>query len=49
MKPMSSEEAVNHMEFLDKNFFVFTNDRSGDVNVVYRRDDGNYGLIEPVK
>ena len=49
MKPMSPEEAVNHMEFLDKNFFIFTNDRSGDVNVVYRRDDGNYGLIEPAK
>jgi len=49
MKPMSSEEAVNHMEFLDKNFFVFTNDRSGDVNVVYRRDDGDYGLIEPAQ
>lgn len=49
MKPMSSEEAVNQMELLDKNFFVFTNERSGDINVVYRRDDGNYGLIEPAK
>jgi|SRR5208283_217771 len=49
MKPMSSEEAVSQMELLDKNFFVFTNERSGDINVVYRRDDGNYGLIEPAK
>src|SRR5208283_4120924 len=49
MKPMSSEEAVNQMELLDKNFFVYTDDRSGDVNVVYRRNDGNYGLIEPAK
>lgn len=49
MKPMSSDEAVNQMELLDKDFFIFTNDRSGDINVVYRRDDGNYGLIEPEK
>lgn len=49
MKPMSSEEAVHQMELLDKDFFVFTNDKSGDINVVYRRNDGNYGLIEPTK
>jgi putative sigma-54 modulation protein len=49
MKPMSSDEAVNQMELLDKDFFIFTNDRSGDINVVYRRNDGNYGLIEPAK
>jgi putative sigma-54 modulation protein len=49
MKPMSPEEAVDQMELLDKDFFVFANDLSGDVNVVYRRRDGNYGLIEPVK
>ncbi len=49
MKPMSSEEAVSQMELLDKDFFVFANPSSGDINVVYRRNDGNYGLIEPVK
>lgn len=49
MKPMSPEEAVDQMELLDKDFFVFSNDMSGTVNVVYRRKDGNYGLIEPVK
>ena len=49
MKPMSSEEAVSQMELLDKNFFVFANPVSGDINVVYRRNDGNYGLIEPMK
>jgi putative sigma-54 modulation protein len=49
MKPMSSEEAVHQMELLDKDFFVFANDKSGDINVVYRRNDGNYGLIEPTK
>ncbi len=49
MKPMSPEEAVDQMELLDKDFFVFSNDISGEINVVYRRKDGNYGLIEPVK
>lgn len=49
MKPMSPEEAVDQMELLDKDFFVFSNDKSGDINVVYRRRDGNYGLIEPVR
>ena len=49
MKPMASDEAVNQMELLDKDFFVYVNDASGDVNVVYRRKDGNYGLIEPTR
>ena len=49
MKPMIPEEAVNQMEFLDKDFFVFTSQISGDTSVVYRRKDGNYGLIEPAK
>lgn len=49
MKPMGSDEAVNQMELLDKDFFVYVNDASGDVNVVYRRKDGNYGLIEPTR
>ncbi|HIJ60071.1 MAG TPA: ribosome-associated translation inhibitor RaiA [Nitrospirae bacterium] len=46
MKPMSPEEAVHHMELLDKDFFVFVNDKTDELNVVYRRKDGNYGLIE---
>lgn len=49
MKPMSPEEAVDQMDLLDKSFFIFANLVSGDINVVYRRGDGNYGLIEPVK
>jgi len=49
LKPMSPDEAAMQMELLDKNFFVFTNDGSGDINVIYRRNDGNFGLIEPVK
>lgn len=49
MKPMDPEDAVNHMELLDKDFFVFANLSSGAINVVYRRKDGNYGLIEPTR
>lgn len=49
MKPMSPDEAVMQMELLDKDFFIFANDVSGSMNVIYRRKDGNYGLIEPVK
>ncbi|MDA8215685.1 MAG: ribosome-associated translation inhibitor RaiA, partial [Nitrospiraceae bacterium] len=49
MKPMDPEEAVNQMELLDKDFFVFANQVSGDINVIYRRKDGNFGLIEPIK
>lgn len=49
MKPMGPEEAVDQMELLDKDFFVFVNEVSGDINVVYRRKDGNFGLIEPRK
>lgn len=49
IKPMNPEEAVDQMELLDKDFFVFNNDVSGAINVVYRRRDGNYGLIEPVR
>lgn len=49
LKPMSPDEAVMQMELLDKDFFIFSNDNSGDINVIYRRKDGNFGLIEPVR
>lgn len=49
IKPMSPEEAAMQMDLLDKNFFVFTNTSSGDINVLYKRRDGNLGLIEPAK
>lgn len=45
-KPMSAEEAVLQMNSLGYRFFVFTNRVTGDTNVVYEREDGNYGLIE---
>jgi len=47
LKPMDSEEAVLQMDMLGHSFFVFENATSGDTNVVYRRKDGKYGLIEP--
>ncbi len=47
MKPMTPEEAAQRMELLHHTFFVFRNAQNEDVNVVYKRDDGNYGLIEP--
>ncbi len=47
MKPMNPEEAVDQMEMLDKDFFVFINEKTSSINLVYRRKDGNYGLIEP--
>lgn len=45
MKPMSEEEAVLQMELLGHNFFVF-DDVDSEMKVVYKRKDGNYGLIE---
>jgi putative sigma-54 modulation protein len=49
MKPMAPDEAAMQMDLLGKDFFVFTNDKTGDINVIYKRKDGNFGLIEPVK
>lgn len=47
LKPMSPDEAVEQLELLGHTFFVFLNVHSNQVNVVYKREDGNYGLIEP--
>ncbi|WP_112181885.1 MULTISPECIES: ribosome hibernation-promoting factor, HPF/YfiA family [Paraliobacillus] len=46
LKPMDSEEAILQMDMLGHTFYVFTDAESGDTNVVYRRKDGKYGLIE---
>lgn len=46
-KPMSPEEAVLQMEMLGHDFFIYQNADSEEINVVYKRKDGNYGLIEP--
>jgi putative sigma-54 modulation protein len=47
VKPMTPEEAVLQLELIGHDFFVFQNAETTDINVVYRRRDGNYGLIEP--
>jgi putative sigma-54 modulation protein len=47
VKPMTPEEAVLQLELIGHDFFVFRNVETSDANVVYRRRDGNYGLIEP--
>ena len=47
LKPMSSEEAILQMELLRHNFFVFLDADNETVSIVYKRKDGNYGLIEP--
>ena len=46
-KPMDVDEAIMQMDLVDDNFLVFTNAHSDRVNVLYRRKDGNYGLIQP--
>ena len=45
-KPMDSEEAILEMELLGHSFFVYKDVDTGNVNVLYKRKDGNYGLIE---
>ncbi|SHK44301.1 ribosome hibernation-promoting factor, HPF/YfiA family [Tepidibacter formicigenes] len=45
-KPMSEEEAILQMELLGHNFFVFTNSETDEMNVVYKRKSGDYGIIE---
>lgn len=47
IKPMDPEEAVEQMELLGHDFYLFLNVATGQFNVVYRRKDGGYGLIEP--
>lgn len=49
IKPMSVEEAAMQMDLVEMIFFVFTNASSGNINVLYKRNDGNLGLIEPIK
>jgi putative sigma-54 modulation protein len=46
IKPMTAEEALLQMDLLGHDFFLFTNSDSGRPSVIYRRNDGNFGLIE---
>ncbi|MEG2174320.1 MAG: ribosome-associated translation inhibitor RaiA [Oscillospiraceae bacterium] len=47
--PMEVEEAILQMNMLGHEFFMFENAHSGEINVVYRRHSGTYGLIEPIR
>ncbi|MCL1845312.1 MAG: ribosome-associated translation inhibitor RaiA [Defluviitaleaceae bacterium] len=47
LKPMDAQEAVMEMELLNHGFYVFRNSWTDEINVVYKRNDGEYGLIEP--
>jgi putative sigma-54 modulation protein len=47
LNPLTPEEAITQLELIGHDFFVFRNEESGEINVVYRRSDGGYGLIEP--
>ncbi|HEY9734219.1 MAG TPA: ribosome-associated translation inhibitor RaiA [Drouetiella sp.] len=47
LKPMMADEACKHMDLLGHDFFMFINSETNQVNTVYHRRDGNYGLIEP--
>lgn len=45
LKPMTEEEAILQMNLIDHEFFMFKNAKNGEVEVIYKRKDGNYGLI----
>ena len=47
VKPMSPDEAIMQLNLMGNNFHVFRDESSDRINVIYRRDDGHYGLIEP--
>lgn len=47
MKPMFADEAAEQLELLRQGFYVFSNAETNQINVIYKRSDGNFGLIEP--
>ena len=49
LRPMNEEESILQMNMLDHNFFMFKNGDTGEINVVYKRGDGNYAILEPSK
>lgn len=48
LHPMSPEEAVEQLDLISHDFYVFINSGTNQINTIYLRKDGNYGLIEPV-
>ena len=47
LRPMTPDEAIEQMELLGHHFYVFLNAEEDAVNIVYKREDGNYGLLQP--
>jgi putative sigma-54 modulation protein len=47
IKPMKVEQAIDQMEFIGHDFFIFVNDVDNSINIIYRRKDGEYGLLQP--
>ena len=47
VKPMPVDDAIAQMELLDHNFYIYRSDETGEINVLYRRNDGGYGLLQP--
>ena len=47
VKPISVDEAILEMNMVNHDFFMFINAETDEVNVVYKRTDGNYGVLEP--
>ena len=48
VNPMDVQEAILQMNLLGHNFFMFRNTENGEINVVYKRNDGDYGVLEPI-
>lgn len=48
LSPMGDEDAIEAMELLGNNFYVYRSNKTGNVNVVYKRNDGDYGIIATV-
>jgi putative sigma-54 modulation protein len=47
IKPMTADEAILQMELVEHDFFVFKDADTNNINVIYKRKDGNYGILEP--
>jgi putative sigma-54 modulation protein len=47
MPPMTTEEALEHLQLVDHDFYMFKNSETGEINVIYIRNHGGYGVIQP--
>ncbi|BAZ45881.1 light repressed protein A homolog [Chondrocystis sp. NIES-4102] len=47
MPPMTPEEALEHLQLVDHDFYMFKNSETGEINVIYTRNHGGYGVIQP--